>query len=302
VAEPGLSFIGKLERLDQVFDLRLQLRTREIDVASKDGIRFKARYFTAFRLDNENWTKETYDALRPLHPHLRGADKLSYTTGSFPYSHLRVQAAQGVTGTRVSENDPLIYWDQWVMNVIEDQTRQVISQKELDEMWRPANDSQFANAMDVIASEIKKNSESILRAAGILLFAARVVNFSFPTDGEKGDEIARQQIATWASEWEKRRRNILDTAEAESERVQQEARAYAESILLNSIAEGLQRTQAINDKLPRFVIAMRFLSALQEYVHKHPMEGEQAEEAKRKMAEFQKEFKTWQDLFYPGKE
>lgn len=299
---PGVAFPGKLERPEQVFDLRLQLRTREIDVISKDGIHFIARYFTGFRIDNEEWEKETYDTLRPINSHLRGADKLTHTQGSFPFSHARVQATLGMTSTKAATGDPTIYWDQWATNVIEDQVRQVLSQKNLDELWRPANDKKFANALDVIAEEIKKNSELTLRAAGILLVVARVVNFKFASNNEHGDEISRQQIATWGSEWARRRANILAEAQAESERAQQEARAYAESLLLNSIAEGLQKTHEINPNLPRFVIAMRFLSSLQDYVHKQPVEGEEGEEMQKRIANLQKEFKTWQELYYPNQE
>ena len=296
---PGVAFPGKLERLDQVFDLRLQLRTKEIDVISKDGIRIIVRYFTGFRIDNEIWKKETYDMLRPMNSHLRGADKLSYTDGSFPFSHLRVQATLGMTSTKTTTDEKTIYWDQWAVNVVEDQTRKAISQKNLDELWRPANDKKFANALDVIADEIKRNSELTLRAAGILLVLARVVNFKFPINGEHGDEISKQQIATWGSEWERKRANIMSEAQAESERAQQEARAYAESLLLNSIAEGLQKTHEINPNLPRYVIAMRFLSALQDYIHKQPVEGEEGEEIRKKINNLQKEFISWQEQIYP---
>jgi regulator of protease activity HflC (stomatin/prohibitin superfamily) len=289
---PGIVFTGKLERLDQVFDLRLQLRTREIEVVSKDGVHFIARYFTAFRIDNEEWPRDVYNKVRPLNAILRGANKLSYTKGSFHFSNLRVQAALGITSTKATEDLPTVFWDQWVMNVVEDQTRKVISQKKLDEMWRPAEDARFKNAMDVIAKEIKESSETVTRSAGILLITARVVNFHFSAKEGELDEISQQQITTWRSEWERKRVKILSEAEAESERVQQEARAYAESVLLNAIAEGLQKTHDINPELPRFVIAQRFLSSLQDYIHKEPMDEE-------KRAELLNEFKFWQEQFSP---
>lgn len=306
VEGPGVAFTGKLERLDQVFDLRLQLRTREIEVVSKDGIRFNVRYFTGFRIDRDEWSKELYDKIRPLNPLLRGADKVTYTKGSFPFSHARVQAALGTTSTKVSEGSPLIFWDQWAMNVIEDQTRKAISQKNLDEMWRPAIDTPLANAMDVIANEIKTNSEIILRSAGILLVVSRVVNFTFPYPDGQADEFAKQQLASWGSEWARKRNDILAEAEAEAERAQQEARAYAESALLNSIAEGLKRTHAINPELPRHVIAMRFLSSLQDYVHKvisevDEGEGSPEDSEKKKREILNKYFQDWQDTFFSSR-
>lgn len=308
---PGLVFPGKLERPDQVFDLRLQLRNREIEVVSKDGIRFNVRYFTAFRIDNQEWNKDLYEVLRRKNPILRGADKLINTKGSFPYSPQRVQAALGMTSTKVEEGAPLIYWDQSVMNVIEGETRKVISQKNLDEMWRPVLDTPLANAMDIIAREIKQNSEMILRAAGIQLVVARVVDFQVPSQDEQSDQITEQHLATWGSEWEKRRKRILADAEAESERTQQTARAKAEAQLLEAIAKGLKETHKINPELPRHVIAMRFLSSLQDYVHEELPEvndededdenGERNRPDQKQREQLIQYFRTWQDMFFANR-
>lgn len=286
---PGVVFTGKMERPEQIFDLRMQLRTNEIDVVSKDGVSFKARVFTGFRLDPETWDKDTYDTLRPMNALLRGADKPSYTKGSFPYSNLRVQAALGITSTKAAEGNPTIYWDQWALRVVEDQARKAISQKNLDELWRPSDDKKFANALDKIADEIKENTDLTLRAAGILLIVARVVNFRFTSDNNQTDEILEQQLATWGSEWKRKRAHILSEAQAESEHTQQEARVYAESLLLNSIAEGLQKAHDIDIKLPHYVIAMRFLSSLQDYVHKQTDE--------KSMEELQNYLQEWQEQF-----
>lgn len=291
---PGVVFTGKLERPEQIFDLRLQLRTNEIDVVSKDGVSFKARVITAFRMDPDIWEPETYDKLRPMNSILRGADKPSHTKGSFPYSNLRVQAALGSTSTKAAEGNPIIYWDQWALRVVEDQARKVISQKNLDELWRPADDKKFANALEKIASEIKENSFLIFRAKGILLLGARVVNFSFPSDNTQTDEISQQQLATWGSKWERKYAEILEKARAESEHLQQEARVYAESVLLNSVAEGLQKIHDLDENLPRYVIAMRFLSSLQDYVHQQP--------AEKSMRELEEKFKEWQEQFFPGQD
>jgi regulator of protease activity HflC (stomatin/prohibitin superfamily) len=290
---PGLAFTGKMERPFQVFDLRLQLRTNEIDVVSKDGVSYKARVFTAFRLDPETWDKTTYEKLRRTNHLLRGADKLSHTQGSFPFSHQRIQATLGVTSSKAGSTDALIYWDQWVLNVVENSARKVLSQKNLDELWRPAKDEKFANALDGIANEIKDAAFLTIRSVGILPIVARVVNFRFDDLSKESptDNISMQQLTTWGSEWERKRANILSEAQAEAERSQQEARAYAESILLNSIADGLQKAKDMDPNLPRYVIAMRFLSSLQDYIHKQPA-GKDTEEILER-------FKDWKDLLPP---
>jgi hypothetical protein len=295
---PGLVFTTKLERPLQIMDLRLQVRSSEIDVISKDGIGFKAVVFTAFRLDPESWDQETYETLRRMNPVLRGADTITHTQGSFPFSHLRIQAAMSITSSK-STGDVPIYWDQWVLSVIEDETRQVISQKSIDELWRPQEDKKGANALDVIAERIKGNAYLPLRAAGILVLVARVVNFRFPSEKGQLDRISEQQIATWGSEWERKRTNILADAQAESERSQQEARAYAESLLLNAIAEGLQKTEEIDPNLPHYVIAMRFLSALQDLAHQQATGEESNPENARRIAEVQAHLRDWRNQLSP---
>jgi hypothetical protein len=273
---PGVIFTGKLEQPLQVIDLRLQIRSNEIDVATKDGLSFIVRVLAVFRMDHEVWDNKTYARLRAMNPLLQDAKGLSYTLGSFPFSHRRVQAALGTTSVKSLEPEKVIPWDQWALNIVNEETRKVVSQKNLDEFWRPADDEKGANAMDEIAKEIKGRSEWTLRSKGILLLASRVVNFRFPSnEKEKLDEISRRQIATWAAEWERKRAQKLADAEADAERVQQEARAYAESLLLNSIAEALQKTYDADSNLHKHVIVMRYLSALQDFAHKNTPEEEE---------------------------
>lgn len=293
---PGVVFTGKNEQPSQVFDLRLQSRSSEIDVVSKDGVAYKVRVATSFRLDPEAWDKDLYDQLRPLNPLMRGADKPTYTIGSFPFSHLRVQATLGLTSTKAAGDESLIYWDQWVLNVVENTARKVLSQKNLDELWRPASDEKYANALDAIASEIKEEAYLTLRSAGILVLGARVVNFSFPGELGQIDEISKQQIDTWGTEWEGKSAKILAEAQAESAYAQQEARAYAQSLLLDSIVQSLQKAQKIHPDLPRYIIAMRFLSAFQDFIKKQP--------AQQELDEFQAYYTELQEQVFPtpGKE
>lgn len=288
---PGLIFTGKLERPLQVFDLRLQVRNNLIDVVSKDGIAFKARVFTAFRIDPDSWDKDTYVELRRTNPLLRDADKPSFTAGSFPFSHRRIQAALSTASSKTGAASET--WDQWVLTVVNDAARKVVSQKTLDEFWRPANDKQGANALDEIATEIKNRAFLTIRAAGILLVVARIVNFEFPSEGET-EKIPQQQITTWSSGWERKRSDIVANAEAEAERIQQEARVYAEAFLLNSIVDGLQKTRELHPELPKYVIAMRFLSTLQDHLGNDESTGD------LRSIEFLNYLQKVQERFGPG--
>ncbi len=273
---PGVIFTRKLEQPFQVIDLRLQLRNHEIDVVSKDGLSFIVRVLAGFRMDPETWNNKTYAQLRALNPLLQNAKEPSYTAGSFPYSHRRIQAALGTTSVEASASDHLIQWDQWALSIIDEETRKIVSQKNLDEFWRPLDDTKGANAMNEIAKELKERSEWTLRSKGILLVVSRIVNFRFSSNGNgKMDEISKQQIAAWGADWERRRAQRISDANAEVERNQQEARAYAATLLLNSIADALKKAHEISPTLPKRVIAMRYLSALQDYAHTNTPEEEE---------------------------
>jgi hypothetical protein len=291
---PGLVFTKKQERPMQIMDLRSQVRSAEIDVVSKDGVGFRVLIFAEFRLDPEEWDQKTYNDLRPKNPILRGADKINHREGSFPFSSLRLQAAISTTGSNAN-HDATLYWDKWSLSVIESETRQIISQLNLDELWRPREDKKGINALDEIANKLMERSKIKLRTNGILLLAARVVNFRFPKVNGKTDRVSEQQISTWEAEWARKNSEILDKARAESERNQLEARAYAESVLLSSIAEGLKKTEDKNSSLPNFVISMRFLSALQDLIHQ-TNEDEIETEIGSKLGEFESTLLTWKGL------
>ncbi len=266
---PGLVFTNRFERLDHVLDLRVQIRTRTIEVVSREGIRILADYLVAFRLDNQEWSPELQQQIVSANPFLDQAATLTCSDGGVGFSDRRARAMLGVIGTDVDRSNAPRMWDEWVMWVIEDQIRQVISQRNIDELWRPTQDERFANSLDEIAEEIQTRSRMTLRQAGILLVAARVIDFRFPPDpdapAESLDRISRQRIASWVGECTFRRQEILSRAEASAIYERQRARAYAESMLMKAFVETLQRAHRQDQTLSRNVILLYFLSALQDY-------------------------------------
>ena len=113
-------------------------------------------------------------------------------------------------------------------------------------------------------------------------------------------EYQNNRSRTWGSEWERKRTNILADAQAELDRSQQEARAYAEAILLSSIADGLKKAGEIDPKLPHYVISMRFLSALQDLIHQQAAGEASDPENTKKMAEAQTRLRDWQNRISPN--
>jgi hypothetical protein len=269
---PGTVFIRqKFERLFEVVDLRTQIRLAEIEAISKDGNPFKAILSASFAIDRTKWSLADYHRLKIINPILKDGRELLNTDGSYPFSPARIRAALSTTGVAVgaSGQEPSpIHWDNRVMIQIEEAARFVLAQRNLDELWRPRNDKRGASALNEISAEIVSLTKSRLQEHGVNLFSARISNFVFPDN----HPIIEQQIKTWSSLWQQRAAQAKARGDAEAGRLQQEAKAYARSILLTSLAEGIEKTNVSRPDLARNIIALRFIGALEELIQQQPSE------------------------------
>ena len=267
VEGPGITFTKQYEAPVALVDLRKQLRVSVVDTVTRDGMQVPAVVFAAFAMDNENWSKAEYAKLR----HATGKRfDIDRPEGSFPYSIGRVRSALGTSGVNNSlksdEENPEFHWDDWVVKQIEHTTRQVVSERSLDELWRPQRDGLGVSALDEMADNLKSSLAPKLAEVGIRLFAIRIVNYDIKED----DKIFLQNIKTWSSYWEQR----ITEANADIEIIYREeiekAHAYSKSVLLSAIAESVTKAREIHEDLPRHVIAQYFVHALEEYIKKQP--------------------------------
>lgn len=280
VAAPKVVFTKPSERLLEVVDLRTQLRSNEIDAIAKDGVRFKAIVFGSFTLDRDEWARTTYHNVDEQKVTLLKTKSLDTNlNGRFPFASTRVRSAlimRGKTSTE-PELQKVIYWDERVLNQIEIIASEVLADRQFDALWRPNKQEPDISALEEIAEKIKAKVFPEMLAKGVRIFASRVVAFNFDEYKEaesKHDDVIKQHIAAWRINWETQRSQILADGDAESERLEQEARAYVQSVLLTAIAEGMQQTRLRYPNLPRHVIAMRFVGALEELMRQQPESGE----------------------------
>ncbi len=272
---PGLVFLSRLERPFQIMDLRNQLRVSSLEVTSQDGIRYTAILFMAFRLDREVWDAELYDRICKENPLLERARRPDHLNTTYPFSSLRVQAVLSKTGLKIREGEQApLYWDEWVVSQVEEVARQELHQHPIDGFWQ--REGGVTGALEAISRTITERARSRLRVVGVHLLTARIVNFRFPEGAERDiDRISQQQIESWKATWERKREETLAQSEAEANRLQQEAWAYAQSLLLTSIAEGFEQVKKMHPELPPSAIALLFLSAVQDYITRY----QSAEEA-----------------------
>ena len=281
VGGPGLLFVSKSQQPFEVVDLRNQTRSSTIKAISRDGISFEANVTITFVVDHEAWTRDQHQELRRANTLLRDAREPDKNLGgTFPYSQARVKAVLSYRSKKTtSDGEETERWDDHVLSMAEEAAREVLAERSIEDLWK-ARENENSSAAEEIASEMNSLINLPLSRNGIHLISAKAANFSFK-DGsinkKEEDEVSKQQLATWSVEWERQRAITLANGEAESERFQQEARAYAHSILLTAIAEGLQQARAINSNLPRYVIAMRFIGALEKMIEQQPETDENLE-------------------------
>jgi hypothetical protein len=278
VEGPGLFFIEGPCRLFALADLRRQIRTAELDTTTRDGVPIRVIVFTEFKIDHEDWPKKgwkTEDGKQlaeeiKINPLLADILRIDRKNGNFPYSTARVKSVlstEGINTTPPSgENDEAFFWDEWVLMQIQNAARQVVSQRDLDQMWKPVDNEPKTSALDEMAKKIEKLVEPLLRRVGIQLLGARIVDFSI----DKSSPIAKRQIDSWKTLWSQKITAAMAEAEAVEKEEIEKAHAYAKSALLDAIADSIQKARLEHVDLPRHVIALYYIHAIEEYIQKRP--------------------------------
>jgi hypothetical protein len=303
IAGPGVVFSERFERAVQIadssnqrsgsdlelvgcVDLRTQFRSIPFEAVSKDGHSFCAALFASFAIDRqEEWPRAEYHRLQRANAILKDGRVCDQGTGSYRYNAARVQAALSTVAINSSTSPAdanTVHWDTWALNRLCEGARQVLAQRNLDELWRPRSDGPGKNALDEIGSEIKALMAPKLQVFGIQLNAARVVNYEIPKD----HPVVKQQVATWKAAWEKRATEMLADGQAEAERLELEAKAYARCMFLTMVADGLEKARAVDSNLPKHVIAMRIIGAMEELLKQQP--GIASQESSDRLSEIKR--------------
>lgn len=289
VEGPGVVFMKTYNRPVAVVDLRTQIRTSDVEATTKDGVSIKVVVFTSFALDKEDWPKKGWkpDEIKRLstdmrvNPYLEDGLRIDRKIGSFPYSTARVKAALSTAGIhsayKVQDGGP-IYWDQWALAQVENAARQVVSQRNLNELWHPVKNGPGVSALDEMAVPIREIVEPRLRQAGVNLYGARIVNFKI----DKEHAISKQSIESWKALWTQKIKALESEAEAIYKEEIEKAHAYAKSAILDAIADGIEKARQEHPDLPRHVIAVYFIHSIEEYIQRRP-EAQTPEEAKQRI-------------------
>ncbi len=284
VEGPGVIFTSKGDQPFEVIDLRTQNRSSTIRAFSKEGIPFIANVSITFKIDCDEWSPSVFHDLSRSNLIFanKGRELDRNLDGLFPYSSVRIKAALYFRSKTSEPNGEIERWDDHVLAIAEEAAREILAEHPLIELWNL--ESPNVNALDEIARQMKMHIENSLRARGILVISAKTSpDFSdkkefAEKDRDVKEKVIKQQIATWSVERERERKISQTDTEITAERIEQEARVYAHSALLTAIADGLQFARARDPNMVRYIIALRYVGALESMVDQQPYDSNDEEQ------------------------
>jgi hypothetical protein len=317
VVGPGVVFTRRFEKVFEngVMDLRTQIRTAWVDVISQEGVKYQALMLVVFRINPD--LSYYHQELKRICPGQECRQRLrahcrEYQESGLPYVNLRARDALHMTGKKIfrfQDRETALSWDNMVVDQAQEVARQVLANRALSSLWEvqeaerdsaevhsasrgeEEGGSTLIPAKEVIAKEMRDRLAEMLLAYGVKVITCRAVKFDFSDSGDvTNDQIAEQQVQTWKAKWDRDTQRRIADGEAEAIRLQQEARIYARSLLLTSLADGMKEVEKSGSDSAKFVIGMGFLSALEDLLRREPKKEEDTREKKSSLSKIRRNY------------
>jgi regulator of protease activity HflC (stomatin/prohibitin superfamily) len=232
---PGRHVLSRFEVPRTLLDLRPHEREADnIKMMTSDGIEISTSLTITFQI-------------------LRGDEKP--TRGNpFPYDEKAVREA-AYTETNQPDGSVAL-WDSLPMLITGAQLRAIVAEDRLDDLI--VSESNGIDVHHRLQMEMERRAKAIMRNYGVLIRGTRLGALELP------EEVENQRKKFWQVHWNSRQ--ILQKADGDAEVLQSHeiARAEAEAIMLQAIAEGLQRSQRAGRVVSsREVVALRLIESLE---------------------------------------
>lgn len=269
IVKPSLVFTTEGEKLGLVIDLRIQLRTRESEYVTRDGIPIKVRVTVRFQIAH----------VRPI--------KVETVHGTLPrpysWTPRTERAILGALSLRRINKDGTINWDEIPLGLAEGKLRAILAEYTFDQLTEPLDPDK--DPRSEIKSRLQSDVKTILAAKGINLLTLGVGLF-LPKDFNPDkvftgdvDKITQQRIKAWRAAWEGRIIRITAEGQATSEKRRDVARTQAQMELITRITQALEQGVSATDGQDQ--MARRFLETLQKMAAEPYTDNRLNEESKQ---------------------
>lgn len=229
-AGPGLVFLGRGERIAQVFDLRTQSRKQSVSAMTRDGIPVETSVSVSFHV------RRLSSSAR--HPRSIAADPIPYSYDREAIFHLNYAGSMAGAEERLS-------WTEQVCPAAATLLISEIGKYTLDQLLVSAGAEPLSMVREAVKSGLlamQEGESAQTLSRGIEITGVGVGPLELP------EEVVQKRITTWQVVWQNKIAHELVGGDIEAQRLYQEARARAQveniETLLTSIETIRQQSQA----------------------------------------------------------
>lgn len=242
LAGPGVHFLRQFQKIDAIVDLRTQLRSREIEAQTRDGIWVKFKMNARFQIDKVKL--------------LLGDSGPPKRTGAAPFAWAQGPIWTALDRTRAGNDDhPWVRWDDVVLNEAEKRIQTIIAEYTFDQLTEPRDPRRHPR--DDIQKRLIDEVRRATANTGIRLLSIKVNQF-VPKDGE----VLKQWVDAWKADWVRRIHVIEAEGHAERYRLIELARAQGQMELVMRITQALEVSQQLGTENAEQV-ALRLLEVVE---------------------------------------
>jgi regulator of protease activity HflC (stomatin/prohibitin superfamily) len=218
-----------------VMDVRPQeRRTDSAAVVTADGIELQAEVSVTFQIGT--------GGQRPT------------SEKPYPYDEQAVRLAAYAETNR--GEGTVDHWSALPLAITASCLRDIVAGHPLDELIFAEHSG--VHTYRLVRAEMERCAREALREYGIEVIATTLGHLELP------EEVRRQRVATWQAHWDGQSRMQIAEGEAKSLEVIEIARAEAEALMLQAIAEGLRRAELGGGQVQsREIMALRTVEALE---------------------------------------
>lgn len=261
VVGPGFAFLEPFETIRDVVDLRPQVRAKDVEALTKDGIPIQVNLEIEFMIQPKRHQGGQSDA--DPYPFREGAVRRAV------YKKAVFQHEQG---------EKILDWKALVMWRAEFELQRLLNTYVLDRLIEPedANPRVPLDLQEPPRREIQDRLRQNLNASGDLrqldavnlgATASRVTLEHFQIRADLAaviKQIKDNRIKSWKAEWDKRIKFRQAEGEAADTRWREAARAQAQAEMLRAITRGVEELDAANRANLPHLLALRTIEALEQ--------------------------------------
>jgi regulator of protease activity HflC (stomatin/prohibitin superfamily) len=248
---PGLTFTGLFQSMDQVIDLRPQLRAFDVEAITKDGILIKVLTFIPFKIDDGGRQPELGE---PFPFDKKAAFRAIYDQ---PIEHKREKKEDPVEKKQQTvENLEKVKWDYLVPAIGRRIVQDIISRYAVDELC--AADDPARDPRAEIKRELQERMKREMEPWGIKVLGGGISNL-LPQD----EGVKKRRIENWQAEWKRKAMLAGIRGRARKERFLGQAQAKARADTLRIIAEGYARAVDAGDRVLSNMMAFCLVEAME---------------------------------------